>query len=147
MNHQHRPHDHNQPAAGLTMDHEHENRSPDPPINHSGHGMPSNHEQHAGHDKHAGHTPGIFKRRFFICLVLTLPVLYFEPMFQMWFNYQAIQFSGVEWVIPIFSTIIYFYGGWVFLKGAWYELHSKIGMMTLVALAISRCKLITSLFT
>ena len=137
MNHQHRPHDHNQPAAGLTMDHEHENRSPDPPMNHSGHGMPPNHEQHAGHDKHAGHTPGIFKRRFFICLVLTLPVLYFEPMFQMWFNYQAIQFSGVEWVIPIFSTIIYFYGGWVFLKGAWYELHSKIGMMTLVALAIT----------
>jgi|GEM_PF-3363809 len=76
MNHQHRPHDHNQPAAGSTMDHEHGNRSSDPPMNHSGHGMPPNHEQHAGHDKHAGHTPGIFKRRFFICLVLTLPVLY-----------------------------------------------------------------------
>jgi P-type Cu2+ transporter len=69
--------------------------------------------------------------------VLTLPVLYFAPMFQDWFNYQAIQFSGAEWVIPIFSTIIYFYGGWVFLKGAWFELQSKIGMMTLVALAIT----------
>jgi P-type Cu2+ transporter len=67
----------------------------------------SSHEQHAGHDKHAGHSPEIFKRRFFICLVLTLPILYFEPMFQTWFNYQAIQFSGAEWVIPIFSTIIY----------------------------------------
>ena len=93
--------------------------------------------QHAGHDKHAGHSPELFKRRFLICLVLTLPVLYFAPILQTWFNYQAIQFSGVEWVIPIFSTIIYFYGGWVFLKGAWFELQSKIGMMTLVALAIT----------
>jgi Cu2+-exporting ATPase len=104
---------------------------------HGENGQKNGHDQHAGHDKHAGHSPEIFKRRFFICLVLTLPVLYFAPMLQTWFNYKAIQFSGVEWVIPIFSTIIYFYGGWVFLKGAWFELQSKIGMMTLVALAIT----------
>lgn len=102
----------------------------------SGHQQPS-HEQHGGHDKHAGHTPGMFKQRFFICFLLTLPVLYFAPMFQHWFNYQAIQFPGVSWVTPILSTVIYFYGGWVFLRGAWSELHSKIGMMTLVALAIT----------
>lgn len=102
----------------------------------SEHKQPS-HEQHGGHDKHAGHTPGMFKQRFFICLLLTLPVLYFAPMFQHWFNYQAIQFPGVNWVTPILSTVIYFYGGWVFLRGAWSELHSKIGMMTLVALAIT----------
>jgi P-type Cu2+ transporter len=102
----------------------------------SGHQQPS-HEQHGGHDKHAGHTPGMFKQRFFICFLLTLPVLYFAPMFQHWFNYQAIQFPGVNWVTPILSTVIYFYGGWVFLRGAWSELHSKIGMMTLVALAIT----------
>ncbi|MGB3493328.1 MAG: heavy metal translocating P-type ATPase [Elainellaceae cyanobacterium] len=79
----------------------------------------------------------MFKRRFFICLVLTLPVLYFAPSFQQWFNYQAIQFPGSNWVTPILSTIIYFYGGLVFLKGAYHELRSKIGMMTLVALAIT----------
>jgi P-type Cu2+ transporter len=79
----------------------------------------------------------MFKRRFFICLLLTLPVLYFSPMFEHWFNYQAIQFPGAIWITPILSTIIYFYGGWVFLRGAWSELHSKIGMMTLVALAIT----------
>ena len=79
----------------------------------------------------------MFKRRFFICLVLTLPVLYFAPSFQQWFNYQAIEFSGSNWVTPILSTIIYFYGGLVFLKGAYHELRSKIGMMTLVALAIT----------
>jgi len=109
---------------------------PDPHGNQGGHGRQS-HEQHEGHDKHAGHTPGIFKRRFFICLLLTLPILYFSPMFQHWFSYQAIQFSGANWVTPILSTIIYFYGGWVFLRGAYYELRNKIGMMTLVALAIT----------
>ncbi len=105
--------------------------NPDP------HGKKPNHQQHAGHDKHAGHSPAMFKRRFFICLLLTLPVLYFAPSFQQWFNYQAIQFPGSNWVTPILSTVIYFYGGLVFLKGAYHELRSKIGMMTLVALAIT----------
>ncbi|XZN91579.1 MAG: heavy metal translocating P-type ATPase [Microcoleus sp.] len=95
------------------------------------------HKQHAGHDKHAGHSPAMFKRRFFICLALTLPVLYFAPSFQEWFNYQAIEFTGSNWVTPILSTVIYFYGGLVFLKGAYREIRSKIGMMTLVALAIT----------
>ncbi len=139
MKHEHSQHEQHQPApSGGHQVHEQppQRNQPDPHSNHNGHGQ-HNHEQHAGHDKHAGHSPELFKRRFFICLVLTLPILYFEPMFQTWFNYTAIQFSGAEWVIPIFSTIIYFYGGWVFLKGAWFELQSKIGMMTLVALAIT----------
>ena len=95
------------------------------------------HSQHTGHDKHAGHSPAMFKRRFFVCLALTLPVLYLSPMFEHWFNYRAIQFPGSNWITPILATIIYFYGGLVFLKGAWNEFHGKIGMMTLVALAIS----------
>jgi Cu2+-exporting ATPase len=94
-------------------------------------------QQHSQHDKHAGHRPEIFKRRFFICLLLTLPVLYYAPMLQMWFGYQAIAFPGSDWLSPILSTIIYFYGGWVFLRGAWRELRSRIGMMTLIALAIT----------
>ena len=117
--------------------HEHEQQpESDPRRNHSGHSKQP-HQQHEGHDKHAGHSPEMFKRRFLICLLLTLPVLYFAPMFEHWFDYQAIQFPGVNWVTPILSTVIYFYGGWVFLHGAWYELRSKIGMMTLVALAIT----------
>ena len=99
--------------------------------------QPASHSQHAGHDKHAGHSPAMFKRRFFVCLGLTLPILYLSPMLQDWFSYQALQFPGVNWVTPIIATIIYFYGGWVFLKGAWHEFQSKIGMMTLVALAIT----------
>lgn len=92
---------------------------------------------HAGHDKHTGHDPEIFKRRFFVCLLLTLPILYFASHFQMWFGYQTIEFPGSGWVSPLLSTVIYFYGGWVFLRGAWYELRSQIGMMTLIALAIT----------
>ncbi len=105
--------------------------------NHSEQAGHLEHGGHAGHGKHAGHSPEIFKRRFFICLVLTLPILYFSTQLQTWLNYQAITFPGSEWINPILGIIIYFYGGWVFLKGAWNELHSKIGMMTLIALAIT----------
>lgn len=109
---------------------------------HSQHGENGQHEnggngKHAGHDKHAGHSPAMFRRRFYICLGLTLPILYLAPIIENLLGYQAIQFPGSNWITPIIATIIYFYGGWVFLKGAWYEFRSKIGMMTLVALAIS----------
>ena len=96
------------------------------------------HAGHSGHGAHAGHhDPAIFKRRFFICLILTLPILYFSNQLQNWLGYEAIAFPGSNWINPIFGIILYFYGGWVFLKGAWSELHSKIGMMTLIALAIT----------
>ena len=104
---------------------------------HSEHHNHHEHHGHGGHDKHAGHSPEIFKRRFFICLILTLPVLYFSTQLQTWLGYQAIEFPGSNWVNPILGIIIYFYGGWVFLRGAWRELHSKVGMMTLIALAIT----------
>ena len=134
MNHDRHQHGQTRPKPGYVGHYEHEKQLkknlPDPNL----HGK---HDQHGGHDKHAGHSPDMFKQRFFLCLLLTLPVLYFSPMFQHWFSYQAIQVPGVNWITPILSTIIYFYGGWVFLRGAWYELRSRIGMMTLVALAIT----------
>ncbi|MFP4124895.1 MAG: heavy metal translocating P-type ATPase [Coleofasciculus sp.] len=92
---------------------------------------------HQGHGGHGGHNPAMFKRRFFISLILTLPILYFSSQFQQWFGYSAIEFPGSNWINPVLGIIIYFYGGWVFLKGAWQEFHSKIGMMTLIALAIT----------
>lgn len=104
---------------------------------HTRHTKEHDHKSHGGHDKHAGHSPEMFKNRFFICLVLTVPVLYFSPAFQAWFNYQAIQFPGSSWVNPILSIVIYFYGGWVFIQGAWREIKGKIGMMTLISLAIT----------
>lgn len=108
----------------------------------NGHSHPSTHSStsqaaHNGHSKHAGHSPEMFKWRFFICLLLTLPILYFDPHFQEWFNYQTPQFPGSNWISPVLSTVVYFYGGWVFLRGAWREFHARIGMMTLIALAIT----------
>jgi Cu2+-exporting ATPase len=79
----------------------------------------------------------MFKRRFFISLILTIPILYYSPQLQEWFGFSAVEFPGSQWVSPIFAIAIYFYGGWVFLKGAWHEFQSKIGMMTLIAMAIT----------
>ncbi|MEC4892834.1 MAG: heavy metal translocating P-type ATPase [Oscillatoria sp. PMC 1051.18] len=90
-----------------------------------------------GHGKHAGHDPEMFKRRFFVCLVLTFPILYYSEQMQEWFGYTALLFPGWEWVNPILAIVVFFYGGWVFLKGAWHEFQGKIGMMTLIALAIT----------
>jgi Cu2+-exporting ATPase len=79
----------------------------------------------------------MFKQRFFVSLILTLPILYFSPQLQGWLGYEAIDFPGVGWINPILGIALYFYGGWPFLQGAWHEFQSKIGMMTLIALAIT----------
>jgi Cu2+-exporting ATPase len=80
----------------------------------------------------------MFKRPFWVSLILTLPVLYWDHMIQMFLGYQALQFPGSDWIAPVLSSIIYWYGGWVFLSGAVAELRSRRpGMMTLVALAIT----------
>src|SRR2546427_2263358 len=91
-----------------------------------------------GHDKHAGHSPQMFRDRFFVSLLLTLPILYYEHLFQQWFGYRAVQFAGSEWITPVLAVVIFFYGGWPFVEGARRELAARLpGMMTLVALAIS----------
>ncbi len=103
----------------IREEHQHHRNS-----HHGPHGHHSHHG-HGGHDKHAGHSPEIFKRRFFICLILTIPILYFSTQLQSWLGYQAAEFPASNWINPIFGIIIYFYGGWVFLKGAWQELQGK----------------------
>src|SRR3989442_11886595 len=91
-----------------------------------------------GHDKHAGHSPEMFRNRFFVSLVLTLPILYYEHLFQQWFGYRAVQFPGSAWIPPVLAIVIFCYGGWPFVQGARRELAARQpGMMTLVALAIS----------
>ncbi|RTG96696.1 heavy metal translocating P-type ATPase [Thermus scotoductus] len=103
------------------------------------HAHPSGeHASHTGHNKHAGHTPEMFRDRFFVSLLLTLPILYFSEQLQDWFGYRAAQFPGSAWVNPVLGTILYFYGGLVFLKGALRELRARTpGMMTLIALGIT----------
>src|SRR2546427_1229379 len=91
-----------------------------------------------GHDKHAGHSPQMFRDRFFVSLLLTLPILYGAQLFQQWLGYRAVQFAGSEWITPVLAVVIFFYGGWPFVEGARRELAARQpGMMTLVTLAIS----------
>ena len=98
----------------------------------------SHHKGHSGHDKHAGHSPEMFRDRFWLSLLLTLPIIYFSEQFQTWFNYEAVKFTASAWINPILGTILFFYGGLVFIKGAIHELRAKSpGMMTLISLAIS----------
>lgn len=102
-----------------------------------GHGSHDHHGSHGEHDKHKGHSPEMFKRRFFISLILTLPILYFSSQLQTWIGYEAISFPGSGWINPVLGITLYFYGGWPFLQGAWREFHSRVAMMTLIALAIT----------
>jgi Cu2+-exporting ATPase len=80
----------------------------------------------------------MFRDRFWLSLLFTLPILYFDAHFQAWFGYQAVQFPGVAWVQPLLSAVLFLYGGGVFVQGAVRELRARQpGMMTLIGLAIS----------
>jgi Cu2+-exporting ATPase len=80
-----------------------------------------------------------FRRRFWICLVLSVPVVALAPMIQSWLGLrEALRFPGDSYIQFALSTIIYFYGGWPFLKGLFTEVGKRQpGMMTLIGLAIS----------
>jgi Cu2+-exporting ATPase len=95
-------------------------------------------EDHNHQDHHAAMVAD-FRRRFWISLLLTVPVILLSPMLQSLVGLEKVfDFPGDLWVLFGFSTIIFFYGGWPFLKGLYTELTDKSpGMMTLIAVAIS----------
>lgn len=94
------------------------------------------HDQHI-HNTHEGHSPNAFKNKFWISLVLTLPTLIFSHTVQSWFG-LSFEFYGSSYIPALFGAIIFFYGGFVFLKGAQTELKNRTpGMMTLISMAIS----------
>jgi P-type Cu2+ transporter len=104
---------------------------------HAGHDEHSGHGSHASHDKHAGHDPDAFRRQFWVVLLLTLPVVVWSGEVQMWLGYVAPTFPGSDWIPPVLGTLIFLYGGRVFLAGARTELGDRQpGMMTLISLAI-----------
>ncbi|MGD8737481.1 MAG: heavy metal translocating P-type ATPase, partial [Anaerolineae bacterium] len=79
----------------------------------------------------------MFRRRFWISLVLSIPVLVFSPTLQGWLGYTIPDFPGSEWITPVFAIIVFLYGGIPFLQMAVPELRNrKPGMMTLISLAI-----------
>ena len=95
------------------------------------------HSEHQEHDKHAGHSVKMFKDKFWLSFILTIPVLAYSEMIQQWLNFTPPAFPGSQYVPFVLSTVIFFYGGTVFIKGAWSELKAKLpGMMTLISLAI-----------
>ncbi|WP_445722499.1 copper-translocating P-type ATPase [Flavobacterium sp.] len=90
----------------------------------------------AGHDHHQMMIND-FKKRFWVALFLTIPILFLSPMIQDFFGYEYL-LPGNSYVLFGFGTIVYFYGGWPFLKGFWSEIKSGApGMMTLISMAIS----------
>jgi Cu2+-exporting ATPase len=102
-----------------------------------GHEAHGGHDGHGGHGAHAGHDPDAFRRQFWIVLALTIPVVIWSPEVQDWLGYQAPTFPGSEWIPPLLGTVIFVYGGLVFLRGARDELRARQpGMMTLISLAI-----------
>ncbi|TXD33879.1 heavy metal translocating P-type ATPase [Lujinxingia vulgaris] len=80
----------------------------------------------------------MFRDKFWLSLLLTLPVVFWSQHIQHLLGYEAPSFPGSSWIEPVLGTVIFFYGGMVFLKSAWGELKSKLpGMMTLISLAIT----------
>lgn len=120
--------------------HKHEDMEDQSHQAHSQHGTDGSHE-HGGHDDHSGHHAHMiadFRKRFWISLILTVPILLLSPMIQRFLHLgTALQFSGYGYVLFAFSTAVFFYGGWPFLKGLYTEITGKEpGMMTLIAIAI-----------
>lgn len=105
-----------------------------------GHGADAQeHEGHGDHHDHHAHMVADFRKRFYISLVLTIPILLLSPMIQGFLGLgTSLRFTGDLLVSFVFSSIVFFYGGFPFLKGIYEELKKgQPGMMTLIALAIS----------
>ena len=104
-------------------------------VNHNEHGTGTT--NHSQHDKHAGHSTNIFAKKFWVSLVLTIPIVLYSPLPQMFLGWAPPSFPGVNFIPLLLGSIVFFYGGWIFLSSAWRELKGKApGMMTLISLAI-----------
>jgi|TARA_R110000782_G_scaffold95584_4_gene179641 P-type Cu2+ transporter len=92
---------------------------------------------HGGHD----HTGMIaeYRKRFWVVLAATGPILALAPMIQGWLGLtDVLRFPGDRYVLAALSSLVFFYGGWPFLKGFWREITTRdIGMMTLISVAIT----------
>ncbi|NOX89374.1 MAG: copper-translocating P-type ATPase [Calditrichaeota bacterium] len=133
----HEGHDHHKHEMTESSSHDHEGHEHHDHGDHGGHEH-GEHEGHNHHDHHA-HMVADFRKRFWIALVITVPVLIMSPMIQKFLGLgEALRFPGDLFISFILSSIVYFYGGWPFLKGLWTELRKKTpGMMTLIALAVT----------
>jgi P-type Cu2+ transporter len=129
-------HDHHQHASGApgpqaAAEHSsgHHAHAPSTPVGYGTHGA---------HDKHAGHSVAMFRDKFWLSLLLTIPTLVWGHMLPRALGYTPPPVPGARWIPAFFGAAVFFYGGWVFVQGAISELRDRLpGMMTLIALAIS----------
>jgi Cu2+-exporting ATPase len=97
---------------------------------------PGEHTDHKAHVSHAGHEQ-MFRRKFWVSLLLSIPVLLYSPMLQDLLGFTMPAFPLSQWIEPVFGTIVFFYGGIPFLQMAVPEIKNRQpGMMTLISLAI-----------
>jgi Cu2+-exporting ATPase len=115
---------------------------------HASHSAHAGHAAHGGHDKHAGHSVEMFRSRFWLSLLLSVPVVLYSDMVQNWLNFSMPSFPGSGAIAPVLGTIVFLYGGTVFLKGGWDEIRARTpGMMLLISLAISVAFIASALTT
>jgi P-type Cu2+ transporter len=120
----HERHPGSDPAAGVHLGHE-------ATATHAGHGP------HSAHDKHAGHDPEMFRRKFWLSLALTAPIVASSAMVMDWFGYR-LDFPGISLVGPLLGSAVFLYGGWPFLVGGVREVRDRApGMMLLISMAIT----------
>lgn len=147
---------------GMEMRHDHpvmdhgDHQDHNMQMDHSDHEGPIHHGNHTDHTGHSGHNTGhegagghgahvdhggheqMFRRKFWISLILTIPVLLYSQSVQKWLGFSMPDFLGSNWIVPVFSLIVFLYGGIPFIKMAIPEFKNrKPGMMALISLAIS----------
>ena len=137
MNHTHTGHQQSHDKAPKDNHTQHQHaHGEEPATQHSAHDDDHSQHDHSG-GMHAGHEI-MFRNRFWVSLVLTVPVLLFSPMIQEWFGFSMPEFTASNLIGPGFAIAIFAYGGIPFLQMAVPELQSrKPGMMTLISLAIT----------
>ncbi|GAA1767094.1 heavy metal translocating P-type ATPase [Kocuria aegyptia] len=107
------------------------------PRGHAHSAVDEDHVVHA-HGEHAGHSTAMFRNRFWLALVLAVPVVVFSPMVGHLLGYHVPAFPGSSWIPPVLGTVIFLWGGAPFLRGGLTELRSRQpGMMLLIAMAIT----------
>lgn len=91
-----------------------------------------------GRGKHAGHHVEMFRRRFWVSALLSVPVVTTSHMVMDWFGYD-LDFAGMEWIGPVLGSVIFLWGGWPFLEGGRREIRDRQpGMMLLIAMSRRR---------
>lgn len=133
-----------QPGGHVHGSHSTHQRSPavDSHIAADGHHEHGSHGPDHGegaHDKHAGHSVEMFRQKFWGTLALSIPTVVWSPMIQHWFGYEAPGgHEASRWVPAVFGSLVFGYGGLVFIEGAVSEIRDRLpGMMTLISLAIT----------